>query len=734
LSAESSNITRAPSEAPKVAPANASGEFEGPKAQADLDLAAFGNELRVLKESRFFWFGVAAKIVAAFCFGSHFATRWFAPFVYSAVHGLSNPWAVFMAKGEPLAFPYGPAMLGILAPAWLPATFLSFDPSGHLGLFLLRLPLFIADLVVLILLMRWLRVYARDVVVAYWLSPIVFYATYVHGQLDLIPTALLCVSIFFMFKRRVVAAGITFGVALATKGHLLVAAPFLAVFLYRQRRSFLTFAAVAFGVAALLYAPCLSSPDFRAMVLHNAEARKLWAVVVPYGQPGPALYVAPAALTIAVLRFATYRKVNRELFLMFIGAVYVVLVTVVPPQPGWFIWSIPLVAYFGARFSKSGRGALMMVSGAYLFYFVISDPLVFFEAADPILGAGFGAAVVSYFEAHAPGLISSHAASAAWTILFSTTAIVAFEMYRKGVRSNSVYAFRDQAFMIGVGGDSGAGKHTIGRHLAALFEGSMTLINGDDDHRWERGHAKWREFTHLDPRGNRLSSQLESLADLRRGGNVRKRHYDHDLGRFTEPLLLPAKDYVSIIGLHPFYLSSQRALFHLRVFVDPKEEIRRAWKVSRDVAKRGYTPEQVIEQMDRRSEDSAKYIQPQKKHADVIVRQIEDVKGATQIAAEYELSNDLDPLALYEVFAQVEGVEVEWVPDESLTRDLLRVRGDLSVEQIRDLATVAIPNLDELVDEALPTLKEGGQGVTQLVLLHAISARLRGAHNEWLNT
>lgn len=697
---------------------------DGPRAQAELDLADLRTELRALRGSKLFWAGLVTKVVASVLFGSHFATRWFAPFIYGFVHGkLADPWTPFLDRGEPLAFPYGPGMLGLLSVSWLPALFTSFDPSSPIGLLLLRAPLLLADLAILLFLMRWLRVHSHDALVAYWLSPIVFYATYVHGQLDLLPTALLCTSLYLLFKRKLVPAAIVFGISLATKGHLLIAVPFVMVFLHRQRRGVLPFAAVTLLTAALLYALPAGIPAFRTMVLGSSESKKLWSVIVPYG--GVSLYVAPGVVAVALLRFASYRKVNRELLLMFLGALYVALVALVPPQPGWFVWSMPFVAFFGARLSRSGKAALWMLSATYLVYFFVADPVTFLEAFDPVLGKGNGAHTAERLASAIPGILTPHGASICFTALFATTAMCGFEMYRKGVRSNAIYSFRDQTFMLGLGGDSGAGKHTIGRDLAKLFPETMTLINGDDDHRWERGHEMWREYTHLDPRGNLLRAQLDGLEALRRGTDVRKRHYDHDKGKFTDAVLLTANDFVSIVGLHPFYLASQRHLLHLKVFVEPNEQIRREWKVSRDMKKRGYTREQVIEQIERRAADSAKYIQPQKKYADLVVRLVSIPTSDTVFSVEYELTSVLDALSLFEVLCQVEGLTVEWKPDETLERDTLQVSGDLDAEQLKVIAQVAIPNLDDLVDERLVGFLPGSRGMTQLVLLHAMSVRLR---------
>jgi phosphoribulokinase len=57
----------------------------------------------------------------------------------------------------------------------------------------------------------------------------------------------------------------------------------------------------------------------------------------------------------------------------------------------------------------------------------------------------------------------------------------------------------------------------------------------------------------------------------------------------------------------------------VRVFLAPPEDMRRQWKVQRDCSRRGYTTDQVLEELDRREADSASYIRPQERWADIVV-------------------------------------------------------------------------------------------------------------------
>ena len=68
-----------------------------------------------------------------------------------------------------------------------------------------------------------------------------------------------------------------------------------------------------------------------------------------------------------------------------------------------------------------------------------------------------------------------------------------------------------------------------------------------------------------------------------------------------------------------FHNRELRDLFDVRVYLDPPEPLRRRWKVQRDCSRRGYTTDEVLEDLDRSEVDSSAYIQPQRSFADIVV-------------------------------------------------------------------------------------------------------------------
>lgn len=674
---------------------------------------------RVLRADRLFWALIAVKLVLSLCCGSHFATRWFVPFLHDFGQSpLADPWQQYFQRGELQAFPYGPSMLLGMGAPWLIAAPLGVAATGPLGLLVLRLPLLAADVLICLLLMSWLPQHARAVARSWSASPVVLYATYIHGQLDLWPTALLLLALWFVLGDRPKLGALLLGVGLAAKLHLLIALPFVLTFLWKRRRGRRALPAVVAILALTLLAAYwpVWTPAFHVLVLQSPESARLWTVALPYG-PHVALYLAPTMLILAWLRMATWRSVERDLVLLMLGLAFLALVALVPPQPGWFVWSTPFVAYLGAQFTRTANWSVRALNGSYLLYFFVAQMDTVLEAFEPLLGTGQGARWADQIHRALPMLSDPRAPSLAWTLLFCATAWTAWEMTRRGIRPHMT-GRHDEVFLIGIGGDSGAGKHTLARDLVAVLGDRLALVDGDDDHRWERGDPAWQTLTHLDPRANHLQTQLAALQRLRQGADVRKPRYDHVEGRFTRPMLWPSARVVGLVGLHPFYLSAQRRLLNLRVFVDAADEVRRAWKLTRDVQDRGKTEATVLAELDRREPDSARFVRPQMQHADLVLGHFVEVT-TPQVAMRVELAGHLDPFALLATLKAETDLQVDWLPDPALHRETLQITGELSQASVARLAAQLLPDADDwLIDDAC--WHSGQRGLGQIVLLHAL--------------
>merc|ERR1719230_2053950 len=148
----------------------------------------------------------------------------------------------------------------------------------------------------------------------------------------------------------------------------------------------------------------------------------------------------------------------------------------------------------------------------------------------------------------------------------------------------------------------------------------MTVICLDDYHTNDRAGRKETGLTALDARENDFALMGTQLEALKQGKAVYKPIYNHDTGFKDPPELIQPNKVMIFEGLHPFYDEKARATLDLGIYIDIVNEVKFAWKVQRDVAERGWTEEQVKEDIEKRLPDFSKYVDPQKANADVILR------------------------------------------------------------------------------------------------------------------
>jgi phosphoribulokinase len=174
--------------------------------------------------------------------------------------------------------------------------------------------------------------------------------------------------------------------------------------------------------------------------------------------------------------------------------------------------------------------------------------------------------------------------------------------------------------ILGVVGDSAAGKTTMTRGLVRILgEQQVTAVSTDDYHRYDRKQRAERQITPLRPECNYLDIMSQHLGHLRRGEPILKPVYVHADGTFGPPVYVDPKPFTIVEGLLGYHTAEIRRCYDVRVYLAPPEELRRGWKVQRDTSRRGYTTDQVLKELDKRESDSAEFIRPQERHADMVV-------------------------------------------------------------------------------------------------------------------
>lgn len=175
--------------------------------------------------------------------------------------------------------------------------------------------------------------------------------------------------------------------------------------------------------------------------------------------------------------------------------------------------------------------------------------------------------------------------------------------------------------LLGIVGDSAAGKTTLTRGLVRILgERQVTHISADHYHRYDRRQRAEHGLTPLHPECNYMDVLQQHLAHLRAGESILKPVYRHQDGTFGPPEYVRGRAPFTIVeGLLGFHTAAMRDAYDVRVFLDQPEDLRRKWKVQRDCSRRGYTTNQVLEELDRREADAEAFVRPQRRHADIVI-------------------------------------------------------------------------------------------------------------------
>jgi phosphoribulokinase len=179
----------------------------------------------------------------------------------------------------------------------------------------------------------------------------------------------------------------------------------------------------------------------------------------------------------------------------------------------------------------------------------------------------------------------------------------------------------DAYIVVGIGGDSGAGKTTFSRGIRRLL--GDDLVSGfsmDDYHAEDRATRKRTGHLPLDPRYNKLDLLAQHLSELRRGHEIIKPVYNHTTGEFDPQVLYRPSRVMMVEGLHPFYTKDLRDRMDLTIFVDPVRDVKWKWKMKRDVEKRGHDREDAFQEILAREPLFKQFIDVQKIWSEVVIR------------------------------------------------------------------------------------------------------------------
>ncbi len=279
-----------------------------------------------------------------------------------------------------------------------------------------------------------------------------------------------------------------------------------------------------------------------------------------------------------------------------------------------------------------------------------------------------------------------------------------------------------QPILLGIVGDSAAGKSTLTEGIAQILgKDRVTVICTDDYHRYDREQRAKLGISALHPDCNYLDIIEQHLSLLRTGQAILKPIYNHSTGKFDPPEYIKPLEFVIVEGLLGYSTKGMRDNYDVKVFLAPPEDLRRTWKIKRDTRKRGYTEEAVLEQLRQRESDSEAYILPQRQWADVVVTFYPPQNETKQSDVVLNVSLILRPTIPHPDLSVIldpnggdlgEAIRLELDRDMGKPVDVLQVDGHATQEQVRQL--------ERILCNEVPTLQqfcslEGNQDIGKVV-------------------
>ena len=200
----------------------------------------------------------------------------------------------------------------------------------------------------------------------------------------------------------------------------------------------------------------------------------------------------------------------------------------------------------------------------------------------------------------------------------------------------------------------------------------------------------------------------------------------------SKPFQIESNDFIIASGLHALYLPILRECYNLKIYLDIDEDLRRHFKLKRDVQQRGHTVERVLGSFEKREPDSERFIRPQANQADLILslqpihsRMLDDLdsKHPLRLKLVVETKNGFNELSIHRVLVGVCGLHVDIEVGNDGADVKMTVEGEVSAADVAMAAEILCPRVLEFLDIP-PKWQDGMLGLMQLITLSHISQAL----------
>ena len=200
------------------------------------------------------------------------------------------------------------------------------------------------------------------------------------------------------------------------------------------------------------------------MVFDNQKQGEIFQTAINFGQVS--LYILPIAYCGILLKGLSFKTLSKDIFVMFLGFCFAMLLIFTDPSQGWYFWLLPFLIYF---YVKTSRGTLLilLLQLAFISYFLLNDNVDFFlQDSQPLiyLQNSFQTIIFNDFS-----LNQVLVTNLSFTFLQGLLIFNCYWIYTYGLNKYSLHKITSIPMLIGIGGDSGSGKTTLSNALVKIF-------------------------------------------------------------------------------------------------------------------------------------------------------------------------------------------------------------------------------------------------------------------------
>ena len=647
------------------------------------------------KKNYIFTFFFAIKIFFVILVVPSIQEIWFVDFIKNSINNPSlDPWSNYLLNsGDSLGFPYGPIMFLIFIP-------LSFvfgligAPFGLEDYFIgigFRSNLLIFDLVALLVLSKLLNNKKKEIIFFYWLSPLIFYVTYIYGQLDIIPTTIVLVGYLKLYKNEFKNSGYFFGLAIATKLSFALIIPFPIIYLWQNKRLSFGFSPFIRSLSIILIlfvlTPIISS-GYREMVLSTPEKASLISFNFPLNE-NLKIFILPLIFVLIIYSIWRLKRSNFNLLTSITGLAFLISTLMMPPSAGWYLWALPFLIIYQIKTDINGK---LLISIFTILPIIIIFPNNYFSKLH----------LLNWHFKYNTGLINNINEDLIYTLLISLGILIAIRLYRECIQNSAYNILNKKAFVIGISGGPSTGKDILSKSIIDLLGDHSSLFLRESDYiKWNKNLSNTDQNNSINIKSNDLL-KLNADLDLILNKNVLNRKTISNSITKAQNINSFSKDFIIVNGYHIFLPDALNKLFNIKIFLDPEPELNKNWLKNKIISQPNV---KKIENYNELKKYQDLYSE-QKNASDLIFafsyinKDILSYKKIQNLPLKMDvfLKDGIYAENLSKALISICGVKLNSNISNNDFSAKLSIEGDIWAEDIKLAASRLVPNLEEIID------------------------------------